>query len=67
MDSASQTDHTCHSRWLKIPKSRQTSTWSFSSQGNMSLAQELGLSLDETAVRDNGQVGKQIASRILGC
>lgn len=67
MDSASQTDHTCHSRWFKIPKSRQTSTWSFSSQANMSLAQELGLSLDETAVRDHGQVGKQIASGILGC
>lgn len=67
MDSAHQTDHTCHGRWFEIPKSRQSSTWSFSSQANMSLAQELGLSLAETAVRDHGQVGKQIGPRILGC
>lgn len=67
MDSDSQTDHTCHSRWFKIPKSRQTSTWSLTSQANVSLAQELGLSLAVTAVRDHSQVGKQIASGILGC
>lgn len=68
MDAASQADHTCHSRWFKIPPNPgKPATWSFSSQANVSLAQELGLSLAEPAVRDHGQVGKQIAPKILGC
>lgn len=67
MDAASQADHTCHSRWFKIPPNPgKPATWSFSSQANVSLAQELGLSLAEPAVRDHGQVGKQIAPKILG-
>lgn len=68
MDSASHADHTCHSRWFKIPPNPgKTATWSFSSQANVSLALEFGLSLAEPAVRDHGQVGKRVAPKILGC
>lgn len=68
MDSASRADHTCHSRWFKIPPNPgKPTTWSFTSQANVSLAQESGLSLAEPAVRDHGQVGKQIAPKIPRC